>query len=82
MPSATITFHKAQEQFQEILAKYPNAPEVEDAMYGLFQNYVEMDQYESAIGVINQITRRFPQSTRASEAMLELGRAAREARGV
>lgn len=70
---ATITFRKAAEQFQEILGKYPNAPEVEDAMYGLFQNYVEMDQYESAIGVINQITRRFPQSTRASEAMLEMG---------
>jgi len=70
---ATITFHKALEQFQKILVKYPTAPEVEDAMYGLFRNYVEMDQYASAIGVINQITRRFPQSTRASEAMLELG---------
>jgi len=70
---ATITFRKATEQFQEILNKYRNSPEAEDAMYGLFQNYVEMDQYESAIAIINQITQRYPQSTRASEAMLELG---------
>ena len=67
-----ITFHKANDQFQTLLTKYPHAPEVEDAMYGLFNNYVEQELYDSAIGMVNQITRRFPQSTRASEAMLQL----------
>ncbi|MHB9024382.1 MAG: tetratricopeptide repeat protein [Armatimonadota bacterium] len=69
---ALINFRQATEQFQTILAKYPNAPEVEDAMYGLYQNYLEQGQYWSAISMINQITRRFPQSTRASQALFEL----------
>ena len=69
---STITFHRANEQFNTLTKKYPNAPEVEDAMYGLFQNYVEQGLYDSAIGLINQISHRFPTSTRASEAMLQL----------
>lgn len=68
----TITFRKATEQFTQIINKYRNAPEVEDALYGLFQNYVEQGLYDNAIGVVNQIIRRFPQSTRASEALFSL----------
>jgi TolA-binding protein len=69
---ATLTFRKAAEKFQEIMIKYPNAPQVEDALYGLFQVYVGQDQYDSAIAVITQITQKFPQSSRASEALFEL----------
>lgn len=69
---STIQFRKAAEQFQEILTKYPNAPEVEDALYGLFQTYVGDDQYDSAIGVITRITQKFPQSSKAGDALFEL----------
>lgn len=68
----TITFRKATEQFQTIIQKYRTAPEVEDALFGLFQNYVEQGLYDSAIGIVNQITRQFPQSTRAAEALFSL----------
>ncbi len=69
-----ITFRKATAQFMTILTnpKFRGIPEVEDALYGLFQNYVEQGAYDAAITVVNQITRQFPQSTRASEAMLQL----------
>jgi len=67
-----ITFRKAVDQFQQIITKYRTAPEVEDALYGLFEVYVEQGMYENAIGVVNQITRQFPQSTRASEALFQL----------
>jgi TolA-binding protein len=69
---ATVTFRRAAEQFNDLLKKYPNAAEAEDAMFGLFQNYVAQGLYESAITVITQITRKFPQSTRASEALFHL----------
>ena len=69
---ATLNFRKAADQFQEIIDKYPSAPEVEDALYGLFQDYTAQDEYDSAIAVITQITRRFPQSSRASQALFEL----------
>jgi len=69
---STVTFRKSIDQFQEILTKYPNAPEVEDSMYGLFQAYVGEDQYESAISMITRITQKFPQSARASEALFQL----------
>jgi len=68
----TITFRKAVEQFQSIIQKYRTAPEVEDALYGLFEIYVEQGYYDYAIGIVNQITRQFPQSTRASEALFQL----------
>jgi len=69
---ATKTYNKAIDQFQKVLQTYPNAQEVEDAMYGLFQSYVGQDQYESAISIIAQINQRFPTSTRASRALFEL----------
>ena len=68
----TITFRKAAEQFNTIITKYRTAPEVEDALYGLFEIYVEQGQYDYAIGIVNRITRQFPQSTRASEALFQL----------
>jgi TolA-binding protein len=68
----TITFRKAADQFQQVITKYRTAPEVEDALYGLFEVYVEQGMYDYAIGVVNQITRQFPQSTRASEALFQL----------
>lgn len=69
---AAIDFRQAQEQFQNLITQYPNSPEVQDAMFGLFETYVGEDEYDSAIGVIAQLTQRFPQSTRASEALFEL----------
>lgn len=71
-PKSILTFREAADQFQQLITKFPNAPEVEDAMYGLFQGYVEQGFYEMAIGMIAQITRRFPQSLRASDALFEL----------
>ncbi|MHB0936997.1 MAG: tetratricopeptide repeat protein [Armatimonadota bacterium] len=68
----TITFRKAAEQFQAIINKYRTSPEVEDALYGLFEIYVEQGSYDYAIGIVNRITRQFPQSTRASEALFQL----------
>lgn len=68
----TITFRKAAEQFNTIITKYRTAPEVEDALYGLFEIYVEQGQYDYAIGIVNRINRQFPQSTRASEALFQL----------
>jgi len=68
----TITFRKAADQFQQIVNQYRTAPEVEDALYGLFEVYVEQGMYDYAINVVNQITRQFPQSTRASEALFQL----------
>jgi len=65
-------FVKAKLQFEDVLTKYPNAPEVEDALFGLFQLYVAEEDYQSAVGVISEITRKFPDSTRASEALLSL----------
>lgn len=70
--SARQSFKKASEQFQMVIAQYPNAPEVEDALYGMYQNYVAQDNYNSAISIITQITTRFPQSSRAPEALMEL----------
>ncbi|MHB9131813.1 MAG: tetratricopeptide repeat protein [Armatimonadota bacterium] len=69
---ATINFRRAEDQFREIMTKYANAPEVEDAMYGLYQNYVAQKLYNSAIAIISEITRRFPQSDRGSQALFEL----------
>ena len=69
---AANTFRQAAEQFDNIRSKYPHAPEVEDALYGLFQVYVAQDQYDAAIGVIGQISRQFPQSDRAQHAMFDL----------
>jgi len=68
----TITFRRAADQFQQIIIKYRTAPEMEDALYGLFEIYVEQGMYDYAIGIVNQITRQFPQSTRASEALFQL----------
>ena len=67
-----INFRKATEQFQEIIAKFPNAVEVEDAMYGQFTIYVEQMQYDAAITQLTRITQRFPQSGRAAQALFEL----------
>jgi len=67
-----INFHLAQDQFNALIRQYPNAPEVQDAMFGLFETYVGEDMYDSAIGVIAELTAKFPQSTRASEALFEL----------
>lgn len=69
---AQKAFKDAYEQFQEVISKYPNAPEVEDALYGQYQNYVTQGNYTSAIAIINQITLRFPLSSRASQALMEL----------
>jgi len=68
----TLTFTKAEGQFQEIITKYPNAAEVEDALYGLFQTYVGQDQYDAAIAVVTRITQRFPNSARGPQALFEL----------
>lgn len=69
---ATQAFKKAAEEFQLVITQHPGAPEVEDALYGQYQNYVAQTNYISAIAIINQITLRFPQSSRASEALMEL----------
>lgn len=69
---AKQTFRDADDQYAKLLAKYPNAPEVEEAMYGRFTNYVAADDYGAAFGMIGQINRRFPQSTRAPQALFEL----------
>lgn len=69
---STLTFTKAETQFQDIITKYPNSSEVEDALYGLFQTYVGQDQYESAIAVVTRITQRFPNSARGPQALFEL----------
>lgn len=69
---ATQSFKKAAEEFQKVITQYPSVPEVEDALYGQYQNYVAQSNYTSAIAIINQITLRFPQSSRASEALMEL----------
>jgi TolA-binding protein len=69
---ASINFRDALDQFQIILTKYPNAPEAEDALYGMYQNYVAQTQYGQAIVVINQIMKKYPQSARAPQALLEL----------
>ena len=67
-----VNFHMAQNQFESLIREYPNSPEVQDAMFGLFETYVGQDMYDSAIGVIAQLTSKYPQSTRASEALFEL----------
>ena len=67
-----INFRKATEQFQSIIGKFPNANEVEDAMYGQFTIYVEQQQYDAAITQLTRITQKFPQSGRASQALFEL----------
>jgi TolA-binding protein len=69
---STQSFKKAAEQFQAVIAQFPNAPEVEDALYGQYQNYVAMENYNGAIQVISRITTQFPQSTRAPQALMEL----------
>jgi TolA-binding protein len=69
---ARKNFDDAAKQFQQVMAQYPNAPEVEDALYGLYQNYVAQNLYNNAIIIITRITQRFPQSSRAQLALMEL----------
>lgn len=69
---AASKFREAEDLFQQIRVKYPQAPEVEDALYGLFENDIAQEQYESAVGIIAEITRLFPQSARSSMALLDL----------
>jgi TolA-binding protein len=69
---AAASFQQAQDQFRDLMRKYPNAPEVQDALYGLFDTYLGQDRYDSAIGVVAQITKKYPESARASEALFKL----------
>lgn len=69
---AANTFRKAAEQFQELIARYPEATEVEDAMYGLFKIYVAQGQYDAAVAMVAQISQRFPQSSSGTQALFEL----------
>jgi len=65
-------FLEARDQFNNIINTYPNAPEVEEAMYGLFDILVAQEQYDAAISQLSRITDKFPNSNQAGEAMLAL----------
>jgi len=69
---ASINYLDAIKEFNDIISNYPNAPEVEDAMYGLFDVLIAQEQYDAAINQLARVTQRFPQSNRAGEAMLSL----------
>ncbi|MEI6521167.1 MAG: tetratricopeptide repeat protein, partial [bacterium] len=66
------TFKKSIILLQNLIKKFPNAPEIEDAMYSLFQSYVGLDQYDSAIGIITQMTRKYPDSPKGQQALFDL----------
>jgi TolA-binding protein len=66
------TFKKSMILLNNLIKKYPTAPETEDAMYSLFQSYVGLDQYDSAIGIITQMTRKYPDSPKGQQALFDL----------
>gem|GEM_PF-1652678 len=71
---ASVNYLDATKEFNNIISNYPNAPEVEDAMYGLFDILIAQEQYDAAINQLTRVTQRFPQSNRAGEAMLSLAK--------
>ena len=69
---AELSFHQAAAQFLLVEQKYPKSPAVEDALFGLFQNYVAAEDYNYALATVAKITQKFPQSSRAPDALMGL----------
>jgi TolA-binding protein len=69
---ANTEFRQAVGFFQELITRYPKAPEVEDALFGLVQTYVAQENFVAAMGTIDMLLRKFPQSTRATDALLQM----------
>lgn len=69
---AELSFREASTQFTQIERKYPKSPAVEDALFGLFENYVAQELYNYAVMTVARIQKMFPQSPRAPEAMMGL----------
>ncbi|MEI7834371.1 MAG: tetratricopeptide repeat protein, partial [bacterium] len=69
---AERAFRGAQDQYLGLMAKYPKAPEVEEAMYGLVRNYMAQDNFPSAMLMIDQLLAKYPQSVHATDALMQL----------
>jgi len=64
--------------FQAFLKEFPKSDLVPDTMGRLGTIYVELDRYDDAARILNDLARRFPKSEAVHKAFFQLGRAETE----
>ena len=73
-------FRVALDEFQKVLALYPSSSKVSDAMLKMGYSYYELSAYDKARATLEEVVRRFPNTTAAKAAENRLKKMEREGR--
>lgn len=64
---------EGRERLEEFLTEFPHDPLVPNAVYWVGESFYSQKDYLVAVDLFREVLRRFPESTKASAAMLKIG---------
>ncbi len=68
-------YNRVIEEGNQLIEKYPDSPDVLDAMYNIGWAYYDTERYDESIEAFTQLLNRFPTGNKSDRAMFQIGEA-------